>query len=97
MSWRWSQYVANDVMLEFPALAFLLASLYFVREPIDGRHLYAFAAIAGAAVWTKQNALFLGLVPFAYVFFRRDWQVLSRKTIWLASALFGAAVAAFTS
>lgn len=97
LSWRFSQYVANDVMLEFPALAFVLASLYFIRDPIGGRHLYVFAVLAGAAVWTKQNALFLGLVPFAYVFFRRDWQALRRKTIWLASALFGVVVAAFTA
>ncbi len=96
LSWRWSQAVANDVMLEFPAMAFVLASLYFIRNRIDGPRLYAFAALAGAAVWTKQNALFLGLVPFACVFFQRDWKVLRRKTIWLASGLFGAVVAAFT-
>lgn len=97
LSWHWPQCVANDVMLEFPALAVLLASLYFIRDPIDGPQIYIFAAIAGAAVWTKQNTLFLGLLPFACVFLRRDWQVLRRKTIWLASALFGAAVAAFTT
>ncbi len=96
LSWHWPQWVANDVMLEFPALALLLASLYFIRSPVDGPHLYIFAVIAGAAVWTKQNTLFLGLVPFACVFLHRDWQVLRRKTIWLASAVFGAAVAAFT-
>jgi len=97
MSWRWSQHVANDVMLEFPALVLVLASLYFIGEPVDSRRLYIFAALAGAAVWTKQNALFLSLVPFAYVLFRRDWPALRRKTIWLAAALFGAAVAAFAS
>lgn len=97
MSWRWSQQVANDVMLEFPALVLVLASLYFIRDPVDGPRLYIFAALAGAAVWTKQNALFLGLVPFAYVLFRRDWQALRRKAIWLAAALFGAAVAALAS
>jgi 4-amino-4-deoxy-L-arabinose transferase-like glycosyltransferase len=96
-SWHWPQWVANDVMLEFPALALLLASLYFIRDPIDGPQLYVFALIAGAAVWTKQNTLFLGLMPFAWVALRREWQILRRKTIWLASAVFGAAVAAFTA
>jgi 4-amino-4-deoxy-L-arabinose transferase-like glycosyltransferase len=97
LSWHWSQWVANDVMLEFPALAVLLASLYFIRDPVDRPQLYIFAVIAGAAVWTKQNTLFLGLIPFACVFLRRDWQVLRRKTVWLASALFGSTTRAATA
>ncbi len=61
-----TQGLANEVMLELPSLTFVLGALYCLR---DLKREYAlrrglfFAVLAGAAVWTKQHAVFLGLVP----------------------------------
>ncbi len=94
-SWRWSQWLAADVMLEFPALALILASLFFIRRmDIDYpmRRGLAFALLAGGAVWTKQQAVFLGLVPFACVLLSRRFRLFRQKTIWVSSVVFGAVV-----
>lgn len=90
-SMRLSSWVANDVMLEFPSLVFVLASL-FVLKDIDQdwsvpRGL-AFAILAGAAVWTKQHAVFLGAVPFFYIAFSGQWQLLKSKALWISTATF---------
>ena len=90
-----SQYVATDVMLEFPAMVFMLAALYHLRDLARGYTLLrglSFALLAAAAVWTKQQTVFLGLVPFFYVIIARRWRLLAGKTIWISSALFGACV-----
>ncbi len=91
--WRHSLAVASDVMLEFPALAFTLAALYMVRDLDTGAYPFrrglAFAILAGAAVWTKQHAVFLGLVPWFIILFTFHWRLLLQKTIWLSSILFG--------
>ena len=47
-----------------------------------------------AAFWTKQNALFLGMVPFAYAVFAGRWRELKRPALWISAALFGASVVA---
>jgi hypothetical protein len=91
-------FVSREVMLEMPTLVFTLAALWFVRDLDRGYPLgrgLAFALFAGAAFWTKQNALFLGLVPFLMMGIERRWRLLFGKTIWISSAIFGAAVLAF--
>lgn len=90
-SMRLSQRVANGVWLEFPSLVFVLGALYCLRnldKEYSLRRGLAFATLAGAAVWTKQHTVFLGFVPFFYVFFSRRWQLLKQKTIWISSAIF---------
>jgi len=99
LSLRVSQWVSSDVMLEFPAMVFVLWSLYYLRELHEGYSLrrgLGFALVAGAAVWTKQHAVFLGLLPFAYIVFFGRWRLLLDKTIWISSALFGAIVLPIT-
>jgi len=94
-SWNWSQLMANDVMLEFPALAFVLGALYYLR---DLHHRYPFvrsllfALLAAAAVWTKQQAVFMGMVPFLFVLVSRNWRLLAARAIWVSSLVFAALV-----
>ena len=90
-SLRLAQWVANDVMLEFPALTFVLAALYCLRgldREYPLRRGVTFSLLAGAAVWTKQQTVFLGLVPFFYIIISRRWRLLADKTLWLSSVLF---------
>ncbi len=95
-----SQRLASDVMLEFPALALALVSLYFLtrlKPRLGMRSAVAFAIAAGVALWTKQNLVFLGAVPFALVVISREWSLLRHKPVWAAGLLFGAAVAGVTA
>jgi 4-amino-4-deoxy-L-arabinose transferase-like glycosyltransferase len=98
-SWRWTQLVSGDVMLEMPALAFALGALWVIRRPEPVYPLWrglVLAVLAAASVWTKQTAVFLGAVPFAFVLFTRRWRVLARPTIWISSLLFAGLVFALT-
>jgi 4-amino-4-deoxy-L-arabinose transferase-like glycosyltransferase len=91
------QFVARDVMLEFPAMVFTLAALYCLREMEDSfpmRRALWFAVFSAAAVWTKQHAVFLGAVPFLQVVVNRRWRLLRQAPFWVASILFGASVLA---
>ncbi len=90
---------ASDVLLEFPALAFTLGALFCVRDLNQGypwSRAYPFALISAAAVWTKQHAVFLGLVPFILILLERNWRVLRGLNLWASTAVFGVAVAALT-
>jgi 4-amino-4-deoxy-L-arabinose transferase-like glycosyltransferase len=97
----WSaQWSARDVLLEFPVLAFTLAALYCLRDidrtyPLD-RAMW-FAAFATAAVWTKQQAVFLGAVPVIWAVLNRRWRLLLGRSIWISSLAFGAAVVVLIS
>jgi hypothetical protein len=94
-----SQLVATEVMLEYPALAFTLAALWCVRDlergyPL-GRALW-FAVFGAAAVWTKQFAVFLGMVPPLYVIVTGRWRLLFTRSMLISSAVFGGAVLVLT-
>jgi len=99
--WRNSQAVAGDVMLEFPCLVFLLAALHCLVPldlvPLDpgndGRAWLkrglGFALFGAAALWSKQHALFLGMVPFALVALRRQWRSLVSLRLWVPPIILG--------
>lgn len=91
--------LASDVMLEMPTLALILLSMTYLPG-LDGnyslRRYLTFACVAAAAFWTKQNALFLGMVPFAYAVLAGRWRELKRPALWISAALFGASVVALT-
>src|ERR1035438_4162219 len=89
------QFVARDVMLEFPALVFTLAALYCLRDFPDSypmRRALPFAVFAAAAVWSKQHTVFLGAVPFIHAFLTRRWRRFLEPPLWVSSVLFGAAI-----
>ncbi|MGE5645656.1 MAG: ArnT family glycosyltransferase [Acidobacteriota bacterium] len=89
--------LARDVMLEMPALALVLLAMT-VLPGLGGdyslRRGVAFGLAAGAAVWTKQNAVFLGAVPFVYLALERRRRALKEPGLWVAAGLFGAIVVA---
>jgi hypothetical protein len=91
-----SMAVGSDVMLEFPVLAFTLLAIRCLQPAETGysmRRASAFALLAAAAVWTKQQAVFLGAVPFLYFALLGRWQLLRKPPIWVSTAIFGALVA----
>jgi 4-amino-4-deoxy-L-arabinose transferase-like glycosyltransferase len=91
------QFVARDVMLEFPVLVFSLAALYCLRDfpyRFSWREAILFACFSAAAVWTKQHAVFLGAVPFIQIALARRWRRLGDLRLWVSSALFGVTVLA---
>lgn len=84
-------------MLEYPAMVLSAAALWCIRDLSRGYKLSSglwFAVLAGAAVWTKQQAVFLGAVPFAWIVFSGSWRLLKGKTIWISTALFAFEVGA---
>lgn len=87
-----SVQVGREVMLEYPALLFVFASIRFLDLDRWTRLTTAmtFAFIASLAVWTK-HAVFLGLVPWFLLLMERRWQMVRRVPIWAFSAFFGAA------
>jgi len=94
-----SQMVATDVMLEFPSLAFMTGALYCLRDletSYPPSRAYPFALLAAAAVWTKQHAVFLGLVPFIFILLQGNWRLLRGLHLWVSSLLFGLMVLALT-
>jgi hypothetical protein len=94
-----SQYSAADVMLEFPALAFTLGALYCLRDLDKGypwSRAYPFALLSAAAVWTKQHAVFLGLVPFIIILLHGNWRLLRGLNLWASSVILGVAILALT-
>jgi 4-amino-4-deoxy-L-arabinose transferase-like glycosyltransferase len=89
------QFVARDVMLEFPAMVFTLAAVYCLRDldtsfPI--RRAILFAIFSAAAVWTKQHTVFLGAVPFIHALLTRRWRRFVEAPVWIGTAIFAAAV-----
>jgi 4-amino-4-deoxy-L-arabinose transferase-like glycosyltransferase len=87
-----SVQVGREVMLEYPALLFVFASIRFLDLDRWSRlsTAMAFAFVASLAVWTK-HAVFLGLVPWFLLVIERRWRLVRRVPIWAFSAFFGAA------
>jgi 4-amino-4-deoxy-L-arabinose transferase-like glycosyltransferase len=93
-SLKLSQQAASDVMLEFPSLLFVLLALHCLVDFQKGftwRAAILYAVISAAAIWTKQHAVFLGLIPFFLVFTTGRWCELKRLPLWAGAMLFGAA------
>jgi len=90
-----SQALSGEVMLEFPAMAFVLLSIFLVRE-VDRFYVLGSTLLAGAAaacaVWTKQN-VFLGLMPFIHLALAGKRPSLRTLTVWIPSAFVGASAA----
>ena len=92
-------WLSADVMLEFPALVFSLLAISCLANVDRDYSLKAallFAAFAGAAVWTKQQTVFLGAVPFLYLALLGRWRLFLKAPIWISSALFIAMVGALS-
>ncbi|HLH44922.1 MAG TPA: glycosyltransferase family 39 protein [Bryobacteraceae bacterium] len=95
-----SQLVAQDVMLEFPSMAFLLAALCCLtdvagRKGISGKSAVWFAIFAAAAFWSKQHAVLLGGVAVLTPLLSGRGSMLFRKQLIASVALFGASVFAY--
>src|SRR5215475_4352310 len=83
----WGSFlVSSDNMLEFPALFFTIGALYFLGAPdplCDWRSSLGFGVLAAAAVWTKQQTIFLGVVPFIQIAVEGKWRLLKSRWPWL--------------
>lgn len=82
--------LSHHVMLEMPALAFVMAAVYhFVRYLDLGRSLDVYAASLAAALFalTRFDGLFLLLFFGLAVAARRRFDVLRRREVWLAALL----------
>jgi 4-amino-4-deoxy-L-arabinose transferase-like glycosyltransferase len=93
------QIVATDVMLEFPALVFVLCAMHALAtlEETDGRAGgIQFGLAAAAAIWTKQ-AIFLGLAPFVYILLTRRWRWLRSPALWIGASLTAASALALAA
>jgi 4-amino-4-deoxy-L-arabinose transferase-like glycosyltransferase len=92
-------WLGSDVMLEFPALVCVVLAircLANVDEKYSLKSALLFAVLAGAAVWTKQQTVFLGAVPFFYIALIGRWRLFLKPAIWISSAVFLAMVGALS-
>ena len=86
------QRLSNTVMLEIPALVFVLAAFLFLvpdEEILQTRRSLWFAIFAAAAIWTKQ-AVFLLPLPFLYVLVSGRWNLIRRSYFWIDTFVVGA-------
>ena len=86
------QRLSNTVMLEIPALVFVLAAFLFLvpdEEILQTRRSLWFAIFAAAAIWTKQTVFLLPL-PFLYVLVSGRWNLLRRFYFWIDIFVVGA-------
>lgn len=82
------QSLSQDVMLEMPALVFVLLALLAlprINEPFTARAALGFTVFAVVAIWTKQLSAFVAAVPLgmAVLASRRDW--LRSRWPWLSA------------
>ena len=86
-----SQWAAQEVMLEFPSLVFVLLAMFALRTMAERgfplRDGIVFGLLASAAIWTKQHSVFLTGVPFALLLIRREWRWLRSGGLWAAAVL----------
>ncbi len=89
MSWE----LEEDIMLEFPALVFVLAAMLCLQKADeDGfswRQGLIFGLWVAAGIWTKQT-VFAALTPFIYFGLMRKLRPFSRLGIWASAAVSGA-------
>ncbi|HEX8985888.1 MAG TPA: glycosyltransferase family 39 protein [Bryobacteraceae bacterium] len=92
-----SLILSSDVMLEMPTLTLALAAMLLLPG-LGGawslRRGMAYALVAAAAVWSKQNVVFLGLVPFAYAALEGRWRAFKSAALWVPACVFGVLVVA---
>ncbi len=84
------QRVSTDVMLEMPSLALGIGALLVWHtgwRQGKPHRLWWFGAIAALAVWTKQNAVFLILVPPMAILLSRRWDALRSFAFWTGVAI----------
>jgi cellulose synthase (UDP-forming) len=85
-----SRYLEEDIMLEFPALVFVLAAMLSLqkaeRDGFSWRQGFSFGIWAAAGIWTKQT-IFAALVPFIYFGLMRSRRPFGRPGIWVATAI----------
>jgi Dolichyl-phosphate-mannose-protein mannosyltransferase len=92
-----AMWLGSDVMLEFPTLVFTLLAilcLYPIESGYPRSRALAFGILAGAAVWTKQTAVFLVALPLAYILFLRRWRLLAQSGVWVSTIVSAGIVAA---
>lgn len=77
----------KSVMLEIPSLALSIAAIYYwlayLREDRP-RDLYTFAVLAGLALLTKQNAIFLAPFCVLTILAWKKWNLVRRRPLWYA-------------
>ena len=91
-----TQMLSADVMLELPALFWVLASTVFIasaRREWRVRDAILAGSLAGAAVWTKQT-IFVGLIPLLLLASRRFTGLRSRNVL-IFFAIFGLFLAGY--
>ncbi|MGH7415579.1 MAG: ArnT family glycosyltransferase [Candidatus Rokuibacteriota bacterium] len=85
-----AQWLAQDVMLEFPTLMFMFAALLCLRRTASGpsswRLWLLFVGLSGAAIWTKQHAAFLVAVPVGWLVLSGRRRDLGSLAPWAASS-----------
>jgi hypothetical protein len=83
------QKLSATVMLEVPALVFVLAALFFVMPDEDAfqtSRSLMFAVFAAISIWTKQT-VFIILFPFIYVVIAWRWRILRKPVFWITIIL----------
>jgi 4-amino-4-deoxy-L-arabinose transferase-like glycosyltransferase len=94
-----TQSLAQHVMLEMPALVFVLLALLALPrqdEPFTAWRGFVFVLFTATAIWTKQLSVFLGAIPVVAAVFagRREW--LRSRALWGSVVSCGVAFLALT-
>lgn len=94
-----SQNLAADVMLEMPALFFILASVWFmagVERQWSLTSALCSAVLAVAGVWTKQT-IYLGLIPPLVLLLAGCWRLWRFSALWAFGLTFALGTLSFWS
>jgi cellulose synthase (UDP-forming) len=82
----------QDVMLEFPALVFVLAAMLSLerieRQEFSWLAGLSFGLWAAAGIWTKQT-VFLPIAPFLYFLCGGNRRAFLRPALWVSAAVCG--------
>ena len=85
-----SRNLEEDIMLEFPALVFVLAGMLLLQKVDEDGLSWSQGSTFGlwlaAGIWTKQT-IFAALVPFIYFGLMRTRRPFSRPGIWAGAAI----------